>query len=81
MSEKLENQGGTFTWEDNSNYNYGFCHRWLYAGFGLGRTLFIGEFAPDEFYLDEFDGWFKDHGSASARFYYKLGALETPWTG
>jgi hypothetical protein len=27
MSEKLENQGGTFTWEDNSNYNYGFCHR------------------------------------------------------
>jgi hypothetical protein len=79
VSQKLENQGGTFTWEDNSDAVY---LKRLYSGFGLGRTVKIGKSANYklELILDEFDGWFKDYGSSSARFYYKVGYSETCWT-
>jgi hypothetical protein len=80
ISEKLEYQGGTFTWEDNSDCSYSAYNRYLFSGFGLGKTVKIGEMGYERLYLGEFDGWFKDHYSANARFYSVLGWLETPWT-
>jgi hypothetical protein len=76
ISEKLEYQGGTFTWEDNSD---SLAYRRVYSDFGLGRTVVICNI--DEIKLDEFDGWFKDHSFADAKFYYNLASLSTPWTG